>query len=147
MLTKDSTSSSPIQQKWGRITHIKGSTIQTDEQFAFFIGRWQPLHRGHKEMFNRALKKGKKVCIAIQDVQPDEKNPFSTEEVKSHIEIQMSYLVSSGLVKIIVIPDICSIEFGRGVEYDIIEHVPPLEIKNISATNIRKQMREGGAIQ
>lgn len=97
-------------------------------------------------MFNRALKQGKKVCIAIRDVQPDEKNPFSTEEVKSHIETQMAYLVSSGLVKVIIIPDICSVEFGRGVGYDIIEHVPPMEIGKISATEIREQMRKGGAL-
>lgn len=79
-------------------------------------------------------------------MQPDEKNPFTPEEVKSQIEIQMSFLISSGLLKVIIIPDICSVEFGRGVGYDIIEHVPPLEIGKISATEIREQMRKGGAL-
>ena len=92
------------------------------------------------------MEKGKKVCIAIRDVQPDEKNPFTPEEVKSQIEIQMSFLISSGLLKVIIIPDICSVEFGRGVGYDIIEHVPPLEIGKISATEIREQMRKGGVL-
>lgn len=146
MFTEDNPSGSPKEPKWGKIHHVKSSLEAKEEQYALFIGRWQPLHRGHKEMFNRALKQGKKVCIAIRDVQPDEKNPFSTEEVKSHIETQMAYLVSSGLVKVIIIPDICSVEFGRGVGYDIIEHVPPMEIGKISATEIREQMRKGGVL-
>lgn len=48
--------------------------------------------------------------------------------------------VESGKVAVTIIPDICSIEFGRGVGYDIIEHTPPSEIGNISATKIRKEM-------
>lgn len=79
-------------------------------------------------------------------MQPDEKNPFTPEEVKSQIETQMPFLISSGLLKVIIIPDICSVEFGRGVGYDIIEHVPPLEIGKISATEIREQMRKGGVL-
>lgn len=146
MFTEDNTCGSEQNAKWGKITHVKSSLQPKEEQYALFIGRWQPLHRGHKEMFNRALKQGKKVCIAIRDVQPDEKNPFSTEEVKSHIETQMAYLVSSGLIKVIIIPDICSVEFGRGVGYDIIEHVPPMEIGKISATEIREQMRKSGVL-
>jgi hypothetical protein len=39
-----------------------------------------------------------------------------------------------------VIPDISSIEFGRGVGYDIIEHIPPTEVGDISATKIRKSL-------
>ena len=43
-------------------------------------------------------------------------------------------------------PDIESINYGRGVGYDIIEHVPPSDIKEISATRIREQMRKDGTI-
>ena len=35
-------------------------------------------------------------------------------------------------VKVIIIPDIESVNYGRGVGYDI-EHVPPSEIGKISA--------------
>ena len=41
-----------------------------------------------------------------------------------------------------MIPDIESINFGRGVGYDVIEHVPPEDIADISATKIREQMRK-----
>ena len=45
-----------------------------------------------------------------------------------------------------IIPDIESVNYGRGVGYDIIEHEPPKDIKEISATNIRKQLREEGKL-
>ena len=43
-------------------------------------------------------------------------------------------------VKVIIIPDIESINYGRGVGYEIIEHEPPQDIGEISATEIRKKM-------
>jgi hypothetical protein len=41
------------------------------------------------------------------------------------------------------IPDIESVNYGRGVGYRIIEHVPPQDIGFISATQIRNQIEEG----
>lgn len=146
MLTQDSNNDSQQKTRWGKIIHVKSSLEPKNEQYALFIGRWQPLHDGHKELFERALEKGKNVCIAIRDIEPDEKNPFRAEEVKSNIEQYYNQLVNIGSVKVIIIPDICSVEFGRGVGYDIIEHIPPLEIGNISATKIREQMRKEGKL-
>jgi hypothetical protein len=54
--------------------------------------------------------------------------------------------VEEGKVKVMIIPDICSVEFGRGVGYDIIEHLPPLDIANISATKIREELRSEGKL-
>jgi hypothetical protein len=45
-----------------------------------------------------------------------------------------------------VVPNITSINFGRGVGYDIIEHIPPTEIADISATKIREQMKQDGRL-
>ena len=45
-----------------------------------------------------------------------------------------------------IIPDICSVEFGRGVGYDIIERIPPIEMGEISATKIREEMRKEGKL-
>ena len=56
------------------------------------------------------------------------------------------WLIEHGRVKIITIPDIESINIGRGVGYDIIEHVPPEKIRDVSATNIRKQMKKDGKL-
>ena len=65
---------------------------------------------------------------------------FTSTEVRENIMNHYSSEVESGKVQVMVIPDICSIEFGRGVGYDIIERVPPTEIGEISATKIRKEM-------
>ena len=59
---------------------------------------------------------------------------------------EMKQEVESGKLKIIVIPDICSVDFGRGVGYDIVEHIPPQEIADISATKIREQMKLEGKL-
>jgi hypothetical protein len=66
--------------------------------------------------------------------------------VKANIEQHYEIEVSEGKVLVIVIPDICSVEFGRGVGYDIIERVPPQQIGDISATKIREQMRKEGKL-
>ena len=131
---------------WEKKYHAQSSMPKKDGRYALFIGRWQPLHTGHKELFNRVLDEGGNVCIAIRDIEPDEKNPFSAEQVKENISLEYSKLVSEGRVRVIVIPDISSVEFGRGVGYDIIEHIPPQEIGDISATKIREQMRKEGKL-
>jgi predicted nucleotidyltransferase len=41
------------------------------------------------------------------------------------------------------IPDIESVNYGRGVGYGIIEHVPPKDIGFISATQIREKISRG----
>ena len=125
---------------WDSKLHVKSSLEARDGQFAMFVGRWQPLHKGHQELFKQSMDEGKNVLICIRDGEPNEKNPFSPEEVKENIENHYADEISLGKVKVMVIPDICSIEFGRGVGYDIIERIPPTEIGEISATKIRKEM-------
>ncbi len=111
-------------------------------EWAMYIGRWQPWHTGHRWLIDQQLNQGKKVLIAIRDVEPDEKNPWSPHEVLMNISKELGDLIIKGVIRIIIIPDIESINFGRGVGYDIIEHVPPADISEISATKIRKQMNE-----
>lgn len=131
-----------IQVMWGKKIHVKSSLERKKGQFSFFIGRWQPLHEGHKLLFSRALEEDGNVLIGIRDVQPDEKNPYTASEVFVTITDFYKDLISAGRVKVMKIPDICSIEFGRGVGYDIIEHIPPTEVADISATKIREQMKK-----
>lgn len=122
---------------WERKVHVRSSLPKKDNQWSLFIGRWQPLHDGHKAMFQEVLDHGGKVLIAVRDVAPDEKNPFKAFEVYQNISL---YYADNDNVRVTILPDICSVEFGRGVGYDIIEHIPPPEIAEISATKIRKQL-------
>lgn len=131
---------------WEKKIHVESSLERKEGQFAMFVGRWQPLHLGHQALFQKALDEGKNVLICVRDGQVNDKNPFYPREVADNIENHYAELVSKGKVKVIIIPDICSIEFGRGVGYDIIEHIPPMEVADISATKIRAEMRKDGKL-
>ncbi len=109
---------------------------------ALFIGRWQPLHPGHKWLFNQKLEQNIPILIAVRDTPVDEGNPFSTDQVVSNLEKEYSNEVESGMVKVIPIPDIESVNYGRGVGYEINEFVPPEVIGQISATEIRKNLKK-----
>jgi len=108
---------------------------------ALFIGRWQPLHPGHKWLFNQKLEKNIPILIAVRDTPINDNNPFTTEEVIANLEKEYLEQVESGMVKVIPIPDIESVNYGRGVGYEINEYVPPKEIGKISATEIRKKLK------
>tara|TARA_B100000214_G_C23923626_1_gene607268 strand:- start:47 stop:376 length:330 start_codon:yes stop_codon:yes gene_type:complete len=105
-----------------------------------FIGRWQPWHDGHRWLINQRLNEGKNVLICVREVSKDDKNPYDPLEVKKNIENVLSDYIKSKRIKVIVIPDIESVNYGRGVGYDIIEHIPPSEVGKISATEIRKKL-------
>ena len=109
--------------------------------WAMFIGRWQPWHAGHRWLIDQQLNQGKKVLIAIRDVEPDPNNPWPPQQVLMNISKELGDLIIKGVIRIIIIPDIESINFGRGVGYDIIEHIPPADIAEISATKDRKSTR------
>lgn len=106
---------------------------------AMFIGRWQPFHNGHKWLIEKKLSEGKPVLIAVRDIQPDEKNPFTTDQT---IEM-LNKVYSNDDVVVISIPDIESVNYGRGVGYEVNEHVPPDNIHYISATSIRNKIKSG----
>lgn len=116
-------------------------TSSSSEVYSMFIGRWQPWHKGHKWLIGQRLKKGKKVLVCIRDVSIDEQNPFTPEEVLKMLESKLAPLIKKKLVKLMIIPDIESVNFGRGVGYDIIEHMPPVEIAKVSGTKIRERMK------
>ena len=109
---------------------------------ALFIGRWQPLHPGHQWLFNQKLEQGIPILIAVRDTPVNESNPFTTEDVILNLEKEYSDEVKTGLVKVIPIPDIESVNYGRGVGYEINEFVPPKDIGHISATKIRKNFKK-----
>ena len=116
------------------------------KQYSMFIGRWQPWHEGHRWLIDQRLNEGKNVLICIRDIQPDEKNPYTAQEVENNILRELWKLVGQERVKVMIIPDIESVNFGRGVGYDIIEHVPPQEVSEISATKIREQLKQDGKL-
>ena len=109
-------------------------------KYSMFIGRWQPWHDGHRWLIDQRLEQNKNVLICIREVSQDDSNPYDPLEVKANIEKELEDLILLNRVKVIIIPDIESVNYGRGVGYDIIEHVPPQEVGEISATEIRKKL-------
>jgi nicotinamide mononucleotide adenylyltransferase len=109
------------------------------EEYNLYIGRYQSPHMGHMTIFNQSLEKGEKICIAIRNVKPDEKNPLTAEQVKGLWE---KVYEGNENVQIIIIPNIKSVKYGRGVGYSVEEIIVSNDIANISATEIRRQVRE-----
>jgi len=116
------------------------------KQYSLFIGRWQPWHPGHRWLIDQRLNEGKNVCVAIRDVEVNENQPWDAETIKKNVEVELHDLIQEGKIKVIVMPDIESVNYGRGVGYEIIEHVPPTDIKEISATKIRQELRKQGKL-
>jgi phosphopantetheine adenylyltransferase len=135
-----------MKTQWSKKRHVESSMENDVNGYSMFLGRWQPLHDGHKQLFDQELSLGKNICIMIRETPVSEKNPFTSEQVKSNIEENYRDLVNSGRVIVMVVPNITSINFGRGVGYDIVEHVPPTEISEISATKIRQSLKENGRL-
>jgi len=115
-------------------------------KYSMFIGRWQPWHEGHQWLIDQRLNEGKSVCIAIRDVQVNENQPWTAYQIKENLEARFHKEIALSRIKVIIIPDIESVNYGRGVGYDIIEHVPPAEIGEISATSIRELMKKDGKL-
>tara|TARA_B100001057_G_scaffold171070_1_gene171874 strand:+ start:26565 stop:26909 length:345 start_codon:yes stop_codon:yes gene_type:complete len=110
-------------------------------KYSMFIGRWQPLHKGHLWLIKQRLEEGKNIWLAIRDVKPDKNNPWTAKEIEKMIhEGELKELISDGKIITSIIPDIESVNYGRDVGYEIIEHVPPSDIGEISATKIREKL-------
>ena len=120
------------------------------------LGRWQPWHDGHIELFKRALQKTGQVCIMYRDVagidagvEGQADNPFDFEDVKKNIIKGLSkHGYKEGKEYIVIkVPNVIDISYGRGVGYSFSEHDLGEEIHKISATKIRKEMRVKGKIK
>ena len=125
------------------------------------LGRWQPWHKGHFELFKKAHAITGQVCIMIRDVGgivgedagagrtvAQDDNPFDEKEVITNIKAGLKehgYRAGIEYV-IIVVPNIVDISYGRGVGYTFTEHDLGEDIHNISATKIRAKMRDEGLL-
>lgn len=125
------------------------------------LGRWQPWHAGHTELFRRCHAITGQVCIQIRDVAGivnydagggrtavQDDNPFQMDKVKLNIVAglkEAGFTLGEEYV-IIVVPNIVDISYGRGVGYTFTEHDLGKEIHDISATKIRAEMRREGKL-
>ena len=113
---------------------------------AEMLGRWQPFHDGHYALFEEIIKKTGQVCIQVRNVKGVDDNPFDFKFVKSKIEEKLNPKYKNRF-KVILVPNITNICYGRGVGYKIEEIVLDKEIQKISATKIRAEMRKKGTLK
>jgi phosphopantetheine adenylyltransferase len=107
------------------------------KKYAMYVGRWQNWHKGHEWLLNQQLEKGKNVWVAIRNVETDENNPKTAQQVMMDLADEPFFKENSHRINISIIPDIESINYGRGVGYDVIYHEPPEDVAKISGTSIR----------
>ena len=119
------------------------------------LGRWQPWHDGHLALFERALAKTGQVVIQVRDVkgssggEGQDDNPFSYEDISKDIAEKLllaGYKINEDFV-VQLVPNITNITYGRGVGYSIEQESFNSNIESISATKIRKSLRDEGKIK
>jgi len=118
------------------------------------LGRWQPWHDGHQALFKRCVAKTGQVIIQVRDVQGasggdgQDDNPFDWEAVCKNIEdgLAKDNFNRGQEYEIMLVPNIVNITYGRGVGYKFEEEVFEEAITDISATKIRKEMRDKGTL-
>lgn len=125
------------------------------------LGRWQPWHEGHSALFKKALLETGQVCILVRTVPANieasggrtdtiqNDNPFNFDEVVSNIKNKLEKDGFTYGVEYIIekVPNIVDISFGRGVGYSFTEHDLGEDIHQISATQIRAQLRKDGKLE
>ena len=118
------------------------------------LGRWQPWHDGHTQLFKRALELTGQVIIMCRDVQfqnagiGQDDNPYDYCEVRNNIINGLSehgYTLHKEY-EITRVPNIIDISYGRGVGYTFTEHDLGTDTHAISATKIRAKMRDEGTL-
>jgi hypothetical protein len=107
------------------------------KKYAMYVGRWQNWHKGHEWLINQQLEKGKNVWVAIRDVEQDENNPKTAQQILLELSNEPFFKDKFDRILLSIIPDIESINYGRGVGYDVIYHEPPADVAVISGTAIR----------
>lgn len=99
------------------------------------LGRYQPWHEGHQQLWEKARERTEQVLIGVRDTyQTSEKDPFNYQEVVGQILHWIPRPFSLSL------PNITNIVYGRDVGYKIEQIKLDEATEAISATQKRKEM-------
>jgi hypothetical protein len=108
------------------------------------LGRFQPWHKGHTELFKRCLAKTGQVIVQVRWMPKSDSNPFNWKEASQNI---IDGLEAEGFkygveFEVMRVPNIVNITYGRDVGYKIEQETLGEEIESISATKIREEMKK-----
>ena len=104
--------------------------------------------------FKRCINKTGQVIIQVRDVsgssggKGQDDNPFEWNQVCKNIEdgLAKDNYFRGQHYEIMLVPNIVNITYGRGVGYSFEEETFDEAVTSISATKIRKKMREKGEL-
>lgn len=112
--------------------------FDSDKKTSLMIGRWQPLHEGHKTLIQKVINEGRNVIIGIRNIPADDSNPFSVED-----RIEMIKNVFGDDVRYVVLPEGTGgfeVVYGRKVGWGMREVRLDNNLEKISGTKTRKEM-------
>jgi len=111
-------------------------------EYSIFIGRYQPLHDGHKKLIQTVIDEGKNVLVFLRDTGINEQNPFGYEERVEMFNKAFPQEILSGRVRVEMFPgvDIAEICYGRKVGWGMRQISLDKETEAISATKIREKL-------
>ena len=119
----------------------KDFTWDSKKPTTMLLGRWQPWHEGHQALFEEALKRTGQVIIMVRDT--NNKNRKSSDPLTFHeveICIHEALYEYRNNYRIMKVPNITNIIYGRKVGYNIEEVNLEEKIEAISGTLIREGM-------
>ena len=106
------------------------------------LGRFQPWHQGHTELFKRAIQKTGQVVILLRNQDGSENDPFDFNQRSQQIIlalIKAKYYEGEHFT-IIPVPNITHITYGRDVGYTIEEEKFEKDVEEISSTKLRQKI-------
>lgn len=103
-------------------------------QYSFFLGRYQPLHKGHIAIIRKVMAEGKNILIGIKDTGINKDNPYTNEE-----RIDMFFNEFGHSVDVMIVPDIMEVCHGRKTGWSV--RNIRCDLEHISATKIREDKK------
>lgn len=127
-------------ESWAeKIAGMLEPTFDPKKPTAFFLGRYQPFHEGHRNLILEGLRRVGQVCIAVRDTAGTSgKDPFGYEYVKARIETSLAD--HKGRFIVIPVPNLTAIYYGRDVGYQVERIDLDPALTDVSATKIRAAM-------
>ncbi len=132
---------------WSRVIldKINGYKWNNKSSTAILLGRFQPFHLGHERLFIKSLEKVDQVLICVKDVHNIGDNPYNFAQIKKKINSKL-YKNFKNRYKILKLPNITNIFYGRKVGYKLKKLILEKEIQAISGTKIRNYLRTKGKL-
>jgi adenylylsulfate kinase len=132
------TASESVEESAQKIMTYMGAA-DTQTPHLCFVGRWTPFHKGHWNIMEKAMAEepDKPLLVLVRDTSFD---AWPASYRKRMLEA--SFKKMGVPASVVVIPDISSVNWGRGVGWTPREIEVEAGIAGISATDVRTRMRD-----